>query len=42
MNPILNPSPMDMMKIQANTLYTMDNQKRLLSINEPDGGQAPA
>ncbi|MGV2883775.1 GNAT family N-acetyltransferase [Paenibacillus taichungensis] len=33
---------MDMMKIQANTLYTMDNQKRLLSINEPDGGQAPA
>ncbi|SEL68209.1 GNAT family N-acetyltransferase [Paenibacillus sp. OK003] len=42
MNPILNLSPMDMMKIQANTLYTMDNQKRLLNINEPDGGQAPA
>lgn len=42
MNSISNLSPMDMMKIQANTLYTMDNQKRLLSINEPDGGQAPA
>ncbi|MFS0857442.1 GNAT family N-acetyltransferase [Paenibacillus taichungensis] len=42
MNPISNLSPMDMMKIQANTLYTMDNQKRLLSINEPDDGQAPA
>ncbi|OME81087.1 hypothetical protein BK122_16705 [Paenibacillus pabuli] len=42
MDPISNLSPMDMMKIQANTLYTMDNQKRLLSINEPDGGQAPA
>ncbi|WP_413376754.1 GNAT family N-acetyltransferase [Paenibacillus taichungensis] len=42
MNPISNLSPMDMMKIQADTLYTMDNQKRLLNINEPDGGQAPA
>jgi len=42
MKPISNISPMDMMKIQAETLYTMDNQKRLLSINEPDGGQAPA
>lgn len=42
MKPISNLSPMDMMKIQAETLYTMDNQKRLLSINEPDGGQAPA
>ncbi|MDN4604186.1 GNAT family N-acetyltransferase [Paenibacillus sp. F6_3S_P_1C] len=37
-----NISPMDMMKIQANTLYTMNDQHRLLCINEPDGGQAPA
>ncbi|HBU84216.1 MAG TPA: N-acetyltransferase [Paenibacillus sp.] len=42
MNPISNLSPMDMMKIQADTLYTMDDQKRLVSINEPDGVQAPA
>ncbi|WP_440117951.1 GNAT family N-acetyltransferase [Paenibacillus sp. QZ-Y1] len=42
MNSMSNISPMDMMKIQADTLYTMDDQKRLLRINEPDGGQAPA
>jgi hypothetical protein len=33
---------MAMMKIQADTLYTMDDRNRLLSINEPDGGKAPA
>jgi len=39
---ISNLSPLDMMNIQADTLYTMDDRKRLLRINEPDGGQAPA
>lgn len=41
MNSMSNISPMDMMKIQAETLYTLDDQRRLLRINEPDGGQAP-
>lgn len=42
MVPTSNLSPMDMMKIQASTLYTMNGQQRLLSINEPGGGHAPA
>ncbi|MFC9707439.1 GNAT family N-acetyltransferase [Paenibacillus sp. NPDC056933] len=42
MKSLSNILPMDMMKIQADTLYMMDDQHRLLSINEPDGGQAPA
>ncbi|MEC0126696.1 GNAT family N-acetyltransferase [Paenibacillus pabuli] len=37
-----NISPLGLMQIQADTLYTMDDRKRLLSINEADGGQAPA
>ncbi|WP_433752100.1 GNAT family N-acetyltransferase [Paenibacillus amylolyticus] len=37
-----NLSPMEMLKIQASTLYTMNEQQRLVSINEPGGGQAPA
>ncbi|WP_222125182.1 GNAT family N-acetyltransferase [Paenibacillus xylanexedens] len=31
-----------MLKIQASTLYTINEQQRLLSINEPGGGKAPA
>lgn len=42
MVPKSNLSPMEMLKIQANTLYTINEQQRLLSINEQGGGQAPA
>ncbi|WP_340401216.1 GNAT family N-acetyltransferase [Paenibacillus sp. FSL H8-0079] len=42
MLPESNLSPIEMLKIQANTLYTINEQQRLLSINEPGGGQAPA
>ncbi|WP_458126012.1 GNAT family N-acetyltransferase [Paenibacillus sp. Z3-2] len=42
MVPKSNLSPMEMLKIQASTLYTINEQQRLLSINEPGGGKAPA
>ncbi|WP_339300225.1 GNAT family N-acetyltransferase [Paenibacillus sp. FSL R5-0623] len=42
MVPKSNLSPMAMLKIQVSTLYIINEQQRLLSINEPGGGQAPA
>lgn len=42
MIPKSNLSPMELLKIQASTLYTFNEHQRLLSINEPGGGQAPA
>lgn len=42
MVPKSNLSSMGMLKIQVSTLYTINEQQRLLSINEPGGGQAPA
>ncbi|KLU53552.1 hypothetical protein EL84_14855 [Paenibacillus sp. VT-400] len=42
MVPKSNLSSMEMLKIQVSTLYTINEQKRLISINEPGGGQAPA
>lgn len=42
MVPKSNLSSMEMLKIQVSTLYTINEQQHLLSINEPGGGQAPA
>ncbi|MEK4361354.1 GNAT family N-acetyltransferase [Paenibacillus sp. FSL M8-0212] len=42
MVPKSNLSSMEMLKIQVSTLYTINEQQRLISINEPGGGQAPA
>jgi len=42
MVPKSNLSSMEMLKIQVSTLYTINEQQRLLSINEPGGGQAPS
>ncbi|MEO2204567.1 GNAT family N-acetyltransferase [Paenibacillus pabuli] len=42
MEPIVNVALPELMKIQVQTLYTMNMQQRLTGINEPEGGQAPA
>lgn len=42
MDRLINIEPSDLMKIQAQTLYTMNTQQRLTGINEPEGGHAPA
>lgn len=42
MDPLFNIELPDLMKIQAQTLYTMNTQQRLTGINEPEGGLAPA
>ncbi|GAB1156023.1 hypothetical protein YWY31_20480 [Paenibacillus illinoisensis] len=42
MDRLFNIEASDLMKIQAQTLYTMNPQLRLTGINEPEGGHAPA
>ncbi|MFS0870221.1 GNAT family N-acetyltransferase [Paenibacillus xylanilyticus] len=42
MCPISNIAPLELMEMQAQTLYTMNTQQRLTGINEPEGGHAPA